>query len=127
MLEPRHYLPLLARKPGLLHNGRPFQGEPFGPDFALLRRELEYRYAADGTKQFLRVLLLLTEHPECGSHASFFAERKTTFFAVRDQIITSHEPHLCGHDRYEFHVHHHSTQPLVPSCNHSQIGYFSCT
>ncbi len=64
VLEPRHYLPLLARKPGLLHNGRPFQGEPFGPDFALLRRELEYRYAADGTKQFLRVLLLLMEHPE---------------------------------------------------------------
>ncbi len=64
VLEPRHYLPLLRRKPGLLHNGRPFQGEPFGADFALLRRELEYRYAADGTKQFLRVLLLLTEHPE---------------------------------------------------------------
>lgn len=64
VLEPRHYLPLLRRKPGALHNGRPFQGEPFGPDFALLRRELEYRYAADGTKQFLRVLLLLTDHPE---------------------------------------------------------------
>ncbi len=64
VLEPRHYLPLLRRKPGLLHNGRPFQGEPFGTDFALLRRELEYRYAADGTKQFLRVLLLLTDHPE---------------------------------------------------------------
>jgi hypothetical protein len=64
VLEPRHYLPLLRRKPGLLHNGRPFQGEPFGPDFALLRRELEYRYAADGTQQFLRVLLLLTDHPE---------------------------------------------------------------
>jgi hypothetical protein len=70
VLEPRHYLPLLRRKPGLLHNGRPFQGEPFGPDFALLRRELEYRYAADGTKQFLRVLLLLTEHPEADVFAA---------------------------------------------------------
>ena len=70
VLEPRHYLPLLARKPGLLHNGRPFQGEPFGVDFALLRRELEYRYAADGTKQFLRVLLLLTEHPEADVRAA---------------------------------------------------------
>ncbi|MDA1014154.1 MAG: IS21 family transposase [Planctomycetota bacterium] len=70
VLEPRHYLPLLARKPGLLHNGRPFQGEPFGPDFALLRRELEYRYAADGTKQFLRVLLLLTDHPEADVFAA---------------------------------------------------------
>ena len=64
VLEPRHYLPLLRRKPGLLHNGRPFQGEPFGPDFAVLRRELEQRDPADGTKQFLRVLLLLTKHPD---------------------------------------------------------------
>ena len=70
VLEPRHYLPLLRRKPGLLHNGRPFQGEPFGPDFALLRQELEYRYAADGTRQFLRVLLLLTEHPEADVRAA---------------------------------------------------------
>ena len=70
VLDPRHYLPLLRRKPGALHNGRPFQGEPFGPDFALLRRELEYRYAADGTKQFLRVLLLLTDHPEADVQAA---------------------------------------------------------
>ncbi len=45
VLEPRHYL-------------------------ALLRRELEYRYAADGTKQFLRVLLLLTDHPEAEVRAA---------------------------------------------------------
>jgi hypothetical protein len=70
VLEPRHYLPLLRRKPGALHNGRPFQGEAFGPDFALLRRELEYRYAADGTKQFLRVLLLLMDHPEADVRAA---------------------------------------------------------
>ncbi len=70
VLEPRHYLPLLFRKPGALHNGRPFQGEPFGSDFALLRRELEYRYAADGTQQYLRVLRLLTEHPEADVRAA---------------------------------------------------------
>ena len=70
VLEPRHYLPLLARKPGLLHNGRPFQGEPFGPDFARLRQELEYRYTADGTRQYLRVLLLLMKHPEADVHAA---------------------------------------------------------
>ena len=70
VLEPRHYLPVLARKPGVLLNGRPFQGEPFGPDFALLRRELEYRYAADGTRQFVRVLLLLTTHSEADVRAA---------------------------------------------------------
>lgn len=64
VLDARHYLPLLAKKPGSLDNARPFQGEPFGPDFTLLRRELEYRYGASGTRQFLRVLLLFLEHPE---------------------------------------------------------------
>ena len=30
VLEPRHYLPLLARKPGALDQARPFQGDPLG-------------------------------------------------------------------------------------------------
>jgi transposase len=64
VLEPRHYLPLLERKPGCLDQGRPFQGNPWGEDFALLRRELEYRSGDEGTRQFIRVLLLLTQHPE---------------------------------------------------------------
>lgn len=64
VLEPRHYLPLLARKPGCLDQARPFQGNPWGEEFALLRRELEYRAGDEGTRQFIRVLLLLTQHPE---------------------------------------------------------------
>jgi hypothetical protein len=64
VLEPRHYLPLLERKPGCLDQARPFQGNPWGEDFALLRRELEYRSGDEGTRQFIRVLLLLMEHPE---------------------------------------------------------------
>jgi len=64
VLEPRHYLPILERKPGLLDQARPFQGNPWGEDFALLRRELEYRSGGEGTRQFIRVLLLLTKHPE---------------------------------------------------------------
>jgi len=59
VLEPRHYLPLLERKPGCLDQARPFQGNPWGEDFALLRRELEYRSGDEGTRQFIRVLLLL--------------------------------------------------------------------
>ena len=43
---------------------RPFQGNPWGKDFALLRRELEYRLGDEGTRQFIRVLLLMTKHPE---------------------------------------------------------------
>jgi transposase len=64
VLEPRHYLPLLERKPGCLDQARPFRGDPWGEDFALLRRELEYRLGGEGTRQFIRVLLLLTKHPE---------------------------------------------------------------
>ena len=64
VLEPRHYLPLLERKPGALDQARPFQGDPWGEEFALLRRELEYRAGDEGTRQFIRVLLLLIEHPE---------------------------------------------------------------
>lgn len=63
-LDPKHYLRLLERKPGLLDQARPFRDAPFGPEFALFRRELEYRYEEDGTRQYIDVLLLLTEHPE---------------------------------------------------------------
>jgi len=58
VLDPCHYLPLLERKPGGLHNGRPFKGEPWGEDFEVMRRELEYRYQGEGTKKFIKVLLL---------------------------------------------------------------------
>jgi hypothetical protein len=47
-----------------LDQARPFRDDPFGPEFSLLRRELEYRYEEDGTRQYIDVLLLLTEHPE---------------------------------------------------------------
>jgi len=62
-LEPWHYVPLLARKPGGIHNGEPFQGDAFGPEFARLRHELELRYDLNGTERFIRVLLLTTNHP----------------------------------------------------------------
>lgn len=63
-LDPLHYLRLLERKPGLLDQARPFHDDPFGPEFSLFRRELEYRYEEGGTRQYIDVLLLLTEHPE---------------------------------------------------------------
>lgn len=64
ILEPTHYLNLLRTKPGSLDNARAFKGEPWGEDFDLLRRELEYRYDGEGTKKFVQVLLLFTEHEE---------------------------------------------------------------
>jgi hypothetical protein len=63
ILSPYHYIPLLERKPGGLSNGRPFKGEPWGEDFKKMRRELEYRYDGEGTKKFIRILLLFAKHP----------------------------------------------------------------
>jgi transposase len=63
-LDWRHYVPMLERKPGSLENGRPFKGEPWGQAFETMRKELEYRYGAEGTKKFVGVLLLFTEFPE---------------------------------------------------------------
>jgi transposase len=64
ILEYTHYLPLLATKPGGLHNARPFRGAPWGEDFDLLRRELTFRYGDEGTRKFVKVLLLFTAHAE---------------------------------------------------------------
>ncbi len=64
ILNPLHYIPLLERKPGGIHNARPFKGEPWGEDFGRMRSELEYRYGSKGTKKFVKVLLLFSKFPE---------------------------------------------------------------
>jgi transposase len=96
VLEPRHYLPILERKPGLLDNARPFQRNPWGEDFALLRGELEYRSGDQGTRQFIRVVLLLTTHPEgeVRQAVSLCVQRRTfsveaVLAAMRDEPLTT--------------------------------------
>jgi len=64
ILDPMHYIKLLERKPGSLDNGRPFKGQPFGDDFILMRRELEYRYDSEGTKRYINILLLFTNYSQ---------------------------------------------------------------
>ena len=64
ILTAEHYLNLLRIKPGSLDNARAFKGQPWGEDFDLLRRELEYRYEQEGTRKFIDVLLLFTQYPE---------------------------------------------------------------
>jgi hypothetical protein len=64
ILEPTHYLKLLARKPGSLDNARAFKGQPWGEDFNLMRKELEYRYNEDGTMRYIKILMLFTKYPE---------------------------------------------------------------
>jgi len=58
-IPPGYRLTKAKPKP-TLDQARPFRDDPFGPEFSLLRRELEYRYEEDGTRQYIDVLLLLT-------------------------------------------------------------------
>ena len=64
VLDPRHFLRLLQRKPGSLDNARPFKNWDWGEDLTIMRRELEYRYGGSGTKKFIAILLLFLEHTE---------------------------------------------------------------
>lgn len=64
IIDPLHFIPLLERKPGALDNARPFKGEPWGEEFTVMRKELEYRYGGDGTRKYIRILLLFSEFPE---------------------------------------------------------------
>ena len=62
VFDPVHYLSLLDRKPGSLDHARPFDGWDLGKDFAALRRRLEAK-REDGTREYIRVLLLLRDYP----------------------------------------------------------------
>ena len=54
ILDPWHYLPVLAKKPGALRNGAPFQGWDLPPALTRLRRRLGTGDEAD--RRFVRVL-----------------------------------------------------------------------
>ena len=60
--EPRHYLPLLDRKPGALDHGRPLQALELPECFAVLRRRLEGQHGHEGTKDYIRILRLIEKH-----------------------------------------------------------------
>lgn len=62
VFDPVHYLSLLDRKPGSLDHARPLEGWNLGEDFAALRRRLEAQ-REDGTREYIRVLLLLRDYP----------------------------------------------------------------
>jgi hypothetical protein len=61
VFDPLHYLPLLQRKPGSLDDARPLQHWALPEAFGLLRRRLEAD-RQDGTREYIRVLMLLREY-----------------------------------------------------------------
>jgi transposase len=64
LLEPRHYLAILSRKPAYLDHTAVFRNWQLPPQFDELRRGLEERHGRHaGARQYARVLQLLGEHP----------------------------------------------------------------
>jgi len=63
--EPRHYLPLLERKPGSLDYARPLIGLDLPECFDILRRRLQGQEekTGDGVREFIRVVRLLEDYP----------------------------------------------------------------
>jgi transposase len=65
ILDPLHYLATLERRPAALDHAPVYRAWKPAVTFADLRRELEARHGASaGTRQFIRVLQLLAEHPQ---------------------------------------------------------------
>jgi hypothetical protein len=62
IFDPIHYLALLERKPGSLDHARPLAEWDLPEEFALLRRRLEAK-RPDGTREYIRVLMLVREYP----------------------------------------------------------------
>jgi transposase len=93
VLDPFHYIPLLEKKPGGIHHGRPFKGAPWGEDFACMRRELEYRYGGEGTRKYIDILLLFTGYPvEAVHQAVSLCVKRRAFSDEAVQSILDYQP-----------------------------------
>ena len=61
--QPLHYLALLERKPGGFDHAKPFEEWDLPVCFGILRRRLEAEQDGHGTREFIRILRLLEQHP----------------------------------------------------------------
>jgi transposase len=65
VLDPRHFLSTLERKPGCLDHSQVFRHWQLPAAFTWLRQALTEQHGLyAGTRQFIRVLVLLEHHPE---------------------------------------------------------------
>jgi transposase len=96
IFDPLHYLSLLERKPGSLDHARPLANWNLPEEFAVFRRRLEAQ-RPDGTREYIRVLLLLREYPmERLTIAVRHALRWTapTADAIKQLLIPAEQPEL---------------------------------
>lgn len=96
IFDPVHYLPLLERKPGSLDYARPLADWRLPEAFAVLRRRLEAR-RADGTREYIRVLLLVRDYPlrrVARAVTEVLRWTAPTADAVRQLLIPAERPEL---------------------------------
>lgn len=96
IFEPIHYLQLLERKPGSLDYARPLTNWNLPECFAILRRKLE-AHRDDGTREYIRVLLLLRdyslEHLAIAIRSSLHWESPRAD-AIKQMLIPAEKPEL---------------------------------
>ena len=63
ILDPLHYLAALGRRPAALDHAPVLRDWQLAPCFTQLREALEKRHGKTGSRHFVRVLQLLSEHP----------------------------------------------------------------
>ena len=64
VLDPFHYLPVLLRKPGAFERATPIVRWSLPPAYDIYRRRLKQRHEGSrGIKEYIRVLMLLKDHP----------------------------------------------------------------
>ncbi|MFH1595083.1 MAG: IS21 family transposase [Pseudomonadota bacterium] len=64
VLDPHHYLPVLLRKPGAFPRATPILKWPLSPVYEAYHRQLrDRREGSGGTREYIRILMLLKDHP----------------------------------------------------------------
>jgi transposase len=64
MLDPHHYLPVLLRKPGAFERATPIISWPLPAVYDTYRRRLKERHeGSQGIREYIRILMLLKDHP----------------------------------------------------------------
>ena len=64
VLDPHHYLPVLLKKPGAFARATPILKWPLPAVYEAYHRQLqERREGSGGTREYIRILMLLKDHP----------------------------------------------------------------
>jgi hypothetical protein len=93
VLEPVHYLVTLGRRPGALDHSGVYRNWLLPATFTHLRTALEERHGVHaGSRQYIRVLQLLAEHPEARVQQAI--EQCRSKGLLDAELICSHADHL---------------------------------